>query len=657
MTKAQIAEALKQLLAKASDSYYNTDKYLKVKVASIPEEVADYLLNAYVAKGKLDMYEPINVRTFEFTDEEFDRLEKVVKVLDPKWERPTGAPIKNEKIKEELPIPIFSLNKVHGTDNSIHKFSIKYKGPYVVSDKLDGNSLEIVYEDGKPTAAYTRGDAYTGGNVSYLIPHMDIPKTIKAKQRLIIRFEGVMPEAEFKKWANKYKNARNLTSGVFNKHSAHEAIEDIHVIAHSLLEPASKSPSDSFIFLKSLGFKVVWHSKVQQITGSSLSALFRQRIEKSAYKIDGLVITQDKPHALVEGNPPYSVAFKEAGEDNFAETGVRGIEWNASKNGLLIPTVLLEPVTLEGVTVSRAAGFNAKYIVKNKVGKGAVVTIQRSGDVIPDIQEVIKPAVKADLPSRSEFGDYEWLKPKNTHFILTNPHENIDVAVRRMYTFLADGLHIEEIGAATVQKMYDHGITTIEDILDSTVDDFMGMGGVQKKSATKYYNEIQKRLHSVNFVDALANSGKLGPNVGSLKLQKIEDQIGLEKLAKLPLNQRLAAIVDLHSFQLKTAKPIAEKLPEAIKWLKSLGLTFVKPTKIKQVGNKLQGKGVVFTGFRDKAMEERIKAQGGLIQGSVNKDTVAVIASDPSDNKAKAAKARSLGIPVIGKLQFEKKYL
>ena len=341
MTEKQIADALKELIAKASAAYYNTDKYLKIKLASIPEEVQDYLVNADVRKGKLELYEALNLKAFEFTDEEFDRVERVVKYLDPAWERPVGAPVKNSKTKEELPIPIFGLNKVHAGDGSIKKWSTKYKGPYVVSDKLDGNSLEIVYEGGKPTAAYTRGDAYTGGNVSYLIPHMTIPKKIAYVQKLIVRFEGVMSEANFEKWSKKYKNARNMTSGVFNKLSAHEAIGDIAVIAHSVLFP-NNVPSKGFAFLEKLGFKVVEHTIVQQVSDSSLSALFKQRKAKSPYKIDGLVVVQDTKNQLVEGNPPYAIAFKEAADDNFAMVRVVGVEWQVSRHGLLKPVVVVE---------------------------------------------------------------------------------------------------------------------------------------------------------------------------------------------------------------------------------------------------------------------------------------------------------------------------
>lgn len=656
MNKKQIADALKELLAKASSSYYNTDKYLKVKVSGLPEEVADYLLNAYVTKGKVGMYEPINVRTFEFTDEEFDRVERVVQTLDPSWVKPVGAAVKNEKLKETLPIPIFSLNKVHGSDSSIPKFSAKYKGPYVVSDKLDGNSLEIVYENGKPTAAYTRGDAYVGGNVSYLIPHMSIPKTITVKHRLVIRFEAVMPESDFKKWASKYKNARNLTSGIFNKKSAHEALGDIHVIAHSLLEPHSKSPSDSFAFLATLGFDVVWHSKVQQITGSSLSTLFKQRTSKSRYKIDGLVVVQDKPHAFVEGNPPYAVAFKEASEENFAETKVLGIEWNASKHGYLIPTVLVQPVDLEGVTVSRATGFNAKYILDNKIGKGAIVSLIRSGDVIPDIQEVIKPALKPDLPNTAYFGDYS-LNKSGVHFVMHDTSKHDDVKIKAWHAFIADGLDIENVGQGTIARLYDAGFDSLDKILNATVEDFMEADGVQQRKAQNIYNSIQTKLHNADLVKVAANSGFFGRNVGDRKLAVVEEQLGLRSLAKLKPAVIESKIAELHGFTKVTAAPIADNLARFFKWVDTLPLRFVAPKKLKVTGSKFKDQVVVFTGFRNADWEQLIKAQGGKIGSGVNKTTTLVVAANPSEGHGKLQKANELGITVIGKTQFERKYV
>ena len=129
-----------------------------------------------------------------------------------------------------------------------------------------------------------------------------------------------------------------------------------------------------------------------------LSEYLKERRTKGNYVIDGVIVTDNGIHDRNEdSNPEYAFAFKDILEDQKAESKIIEIEWKVSKNGYLNPTVIIEPVSIGGVEIKRVTAHNAKYVVDNKLGKGALIEIIRSGDVIPYIQKVLKPASKIYL--------------------------------------------------------------------------------------------------------------------------------------------------------------------------------------------------------------------------------------------------------------------
>ena len=123
--------------------------------------------------------------------------------------------------------------------------------------------------------------------------------------------------------------------------------------------------------------------------------------EEYSYQLDGVVFTFPVEYRDLLGendhDPEWAVAIKFVPAE--VVTTVEGIEWNLSKRGEIIPTLLLKPVFLDGSTVSRASGYNAKYVIEKGIGKGALVSIAKAGDIIPEIQKVIAPSSEnAPLP-------------------------------------------------------------------------------------------------------------------------------------------------------------------------------------------------------------------------------------------------------------------
>lgn len=317
---------LKKLLEAAADKYYNTDKNLRVKTEQLPADIVSFL--------------GVNAAFVRITDPVYDALESELKRLDPTWKPSVGAPVKQSKTKIELPFRMPSLDKAHAGSTSVADFTKKNRGPYVVGDKLDGVSLELDNTSGTP-GLYTRGDGVIGQDVSFLLPHFNIPKLTK---KIAVRGEAIMEDSAFTElYGEEFKNARNLTSGILNKKGVHKAIKDVSFVVYELLYPRML-PSLGLEYLKRLGFNVVPHKVMGAVTDSQLSSILKLRRSKSKFSIDGLVIVQDKEHPVAEDNPSWAIAFKDNGQSDSALVRVVEIDWQVSRHGLLKPTLVVEPV-------------------------------------------------------------------------------------------------------------------------------------------------------------------------------------------------------------------------------------------------------------------------------------------------------------------------
>ncbi len=277
------------------------------------------------------------------SDEEFDKLEMQLRQVDPT--NPVldrhSTPI--DKGDHKLPVPLPSLNKIR-PDMGADKWLNRYLGPYTVSDKLDGLSAEIKYVPGKPTKAYSSGDdGVYGKDISHLLPYMGVP--LISKKDMVVRVELIMTRADFLKfWAGKFKNARNLATGIKNKTTGiHEAAKHYNAVALAMLEPRMK-PSVAFAQLQAMGFKVAPFKVFPSLTVAKLQELFAKRKKASPYDIDGLVIEQDVKTSAPRDYPEHQVAFKDVLQIDSAQARVVRVDWRMSRYGKLTPVVVVEQI-------------------------------------------------------------------------------------------------------------------------------------------------------------------------------------------------------------------------------------------------------------------------------------------------------------------------
>ena len=584
------------------------------------------------------------------SDDIFDIVKDYFQKKNPKHPvlKEIGAPTYGDKV--DLPFWMGSLDKIRDNESSLTKWKAKYPGKCVVSEKLDGNSALLVVKDGR-YKLYSRGDGNKGQDISHLLPLIQgIPKSLP--DSIAVRGELIIKKID---WLSKGKgaNARNAVAGVMHSKKPDPTLSSItRFVAYEQLYPRIKM-SDSLNALEEYKFKVV-KSKIfntSDLTMDSLSEYLVKRREKSLYDIDGIVIYHDGEHVAVKGkNPDYAFAFKSLLTHEEAEVVIKEVQWNVSKDGYIKPILIFDPVTIGGVSIQKATGFNAAFIEKNVIGPGSRITIIRSGDVIPHVHKILSKSA-SEKPSFPK--EYVW---NDTHVDILIKDKALDsnVMVKRLVYF-TKVLGMKGVGPGIVERLYSNGINTFKKFINVTVDDLLKMEGFQKKSAEKVVNEIQESVKKADCLTFMTASNLFGRSIAEKKLKLILEVFPEIPNGYKPTESELSKVSGIGEI---TAKQFLEGLPLFFEFMKELNKECKKVEVVeKVVGKSLEGLVVVFTGVRDKELEALIEAKGGKVGSSVSSKTKILVAKDPSDDSSKIKSAKELGIPVVTIDTFKKNYM
>lgn len=605
-----------------------------------------------------------------FSDDYYDALKARLRQLNPKhpFLKKVGAPPRGDKVK--LPYFLGSLDKIRDDPKHLVAFKKKYPGYYVASDKLDGVSALIVYQLNKNTAhMYSRGDGTYGQDISRLIHLLDsIPKVSSLAAaggtgEISVRGELILTRADWKKLEHKGANARNMVAGTVNaKNPDPDILRAMKFVAYELLAP-KELPSQAFQHLKQMGFMVPFTQRLSdtELTNEVLSRLLIERRTGSAFECDGIVVRHDAEHKYISGkNPGYAFAYKSILMHDEAEVIVQEVVWNISKDGFLKPTLVFDAVHIGGVKIQRATGFNAQFIEKHALGPGARVVIIRSGDVIPHVVRVVSGAASGK-PSFPEEVSYEWT---DTHVDIVAVGKKSDEQALRQLEFAVKQLEIKYLATGTLTKLYAAGIQDLAGIFHVREADLVKIEGIQAKMAKKLYDSIQVARAKASCIDYINATGMLGRGIGQRKLEALvvaypEILVG----TRIPTGAPLRSVEGMTG---KTVSGILERLPEVYSVLKTIDPNICTkkqvapgssppppvPAKLKT----LEGKQVVFTGFRNKEWEDLLEQAGCRVATGVSKKVAVVVAADPEESSSKLEKARDYGIPIQSKEAFARAY-
>ena len=603
-------------------------------------------------------------------DATYDLLIDFLRLREPKSKilKNIGAPIKS-KNKVKLDYHLGSMDKIKPADsNKFDSWIKKYKGPYNLSDKLDGVSALLVYKKNESIKLFTRGTATEGQDITVLIKYLNLPsfeeiKEYISKKKIVaddkdnlmaFRGELIINQKIFEKnWGNTLKNARNSVAGLVNsKNINSDLAKDTNLVLYEVVDPFLKI-DDQFKILNELGFKVVKNKTVTTISFEILSKYLRDRRSNGEYLIDGIIITDSKKHDRnTDGNPEYAFAFKDILEDQITQSTIIKIEWNISKNGYLNPTVIIEPVCIGGVEIKRVSAHNAKYVVDNKLGVGAKIEIIRSGDVIPYIQKVIKPATKIDLPK----GKWHWNETEVD--IISNDMESDELKIKNLQFFFST-LNTKGMGKKNVEKIYNSGLNTIDKILKAKESDLLKIEGFQEKTSSNLILAIKESLTNVNLAKLIAASNALGEGIGERRLKQVLDTYPnlITDYKKWSKKEFIDKIKELEGWEDKTSSILVNNFDEFIKFYNKIKsyITLEKKIEIKQ--SKLTGLTIVLSGFRDNDLQEKLESIGVKISSSVSKNTDYLVVKDQetiNEGTGKVQKAQDVGVKIITKEQLVK---
>jgi NAD-dependent DNA ligase len=601
---------------------------------------------------KMLNYANVHYRNLQpiMTDNQYDILEDYISDKYPKNEiiHKIGAPVERNKVT--LPYQMGSMDKIKPDTGALANWMAKYRGPYVLSCKLDGVS-GLYTTEGSAPKLYTRGDGKVGQDVSHLIPHLRLPKT----KGIVIRGEFIIPKAVFdSKYKTKFANPRNMVAGIINHKSINEAIKDLQFVAYEVIVPVKK-PSEQMEFLTTLDVEVVLWKTESAITNELLSETLVDWRKNYIYEIDGVIVTNDAKYTRKDGNPDHAFAFKMVLSDQVAEAKVVDVIWSPSKDGYLKPRVQIEPINLGGVRIEFATGFNGSFINDNKVGVGAVIELIRSGDVIPHIRKVTVPAEEAKMPSVP----FKW---NDTHVdVMLEDLDSNETVKEKNITGFFRGIGVEGLSSGNVARIIQAGYDTVPEIIKMDVNDLLQVEGFKDKTANKLYNGIKEKIDAASLITLMSASNVFGRGFSGKKTELIIEAYPDVLLSKESDAQKVAKISAIKGMAEKTSESFVERIPDFINFIKEAGLSkklAQEVTEKKQVdeSHPLFGKTIVMTGFRDTQIQEDIKNVGAKLGSSVSKNTFIVLVKNTDEDTGKAADARKLGVTLMTPEEFVKKY-
>ncbi len=635
------------------------------------------------------------------SDAEYDTLMNQLKALeaehpelltpDSPTQRVGGRPAEGfQKVAHSRPMlsldNAYNEEELRDWDRRVRELAGTLPIKYVAELKLDGLSLALHYEIAANGSAHlqrglTRGDGTIGEDVTTNVRTIrSVPlgiskeKLHKAEldsQSFEVRGEVVMPLASFKK-ANEERvaaglapaaNPRNFAAGTLRTLDTKAVAQRrLDFYAYFLILNGEYNPAGQQATLEtltSLGFRV----NQKHATFESVDAIltFLTDVEASreslGYEIDGVVIKVDaQPTQLRLGytgrHPRWATAYKFTARA--AITQVREIQVTVGRTGKLTPLAVLIPVIVGGVTVTNVGLFNADEVARLGIRAGSWVKVQRAGDVIPNIAEVIVDAEHPPSPEK------EFAMPTHCPSCGTLAEKaegevdtyciNIDCPARLWQSLLYFShrgvMNIEGLGESLAQQLLESGLVkSIADLYTLTEEQLLTLERMGKKSAQSILAEIEKSKQAglarvvmglgIPFVGE-RTAELLASEFGSIEALENATQEDLEKVQEV--GPKVAASVH-DFFQNEKNRALIARLAE-------LGLKLTAEKK--QRTTQLEGLTFVLTGTfptlsREEA-KEKIESAGGKVSGSVSKKTSYVVAGEAAGSKLDKAKELNIRI-------------
>jgi DNA ligase (NAD+) len=550
---------------------------------------------------------------------------------------------------------------------------------YVCELKIDGLKIVFTYEKGMLVTAATRGDGEVGENVTQNIRTIpSVPLSLTRPIDIIVEGEVWMSSKNLENLNKEqakagkplYANPRNVAAGSIRQLDPRiAAARKLDVFIYDVAKTSEEFPptqSEELEYLRTLGFKVNPHHEV--VSGIEGAIAFWEKWKAKGrhqeYWIDGVVIkVNERAYEEALGYtgkaPRFAIAFKFPAEE--VTTILEEISFQVGRTGVVTPVAHLRPVSVAGTTVSRATLHNEDEIRRLDVRIGDTVILRKAGDVIPEIVSVLAELrPKASTPFKwpthvaacGGDGAIERVPGQSAWRCVDRASQT---RFKRAFAYFISkkALDIDGVGVKVAELLIDEGLVqSFDDLFTLEEGDFLALPGFAELSSKNAFESIRKASKDVPLARLI--TGLSIDHVGEETARDLAQHFGtIAKLRAAPFDelQRINGIGDVVARSL--VDWFAEKKNAALLDRLLTHITLAKPEK-KSIAQKLSGMAFVFTGTMERMSreeaQEKVRALGGSVAGSVSKKTSYVVAG--SDAGAKLDKARALGVAVLSEADF-----
>ncbi len=630
------------------------------------------------------------------TDQEYDKyLRELIEIEEehPEWikeDSPTqhagGKVIEGfEKVTHKIPMmslsDVFSESEVIAFDERIKKEKITPE--YMCELKIDGLSVSLLYEKGKLVRAATRGDGTIGEDITHNAKTIKvIPLKLKEEVDIEVRGEIFMNKETLQKINEERKqrgepllqNCRNAAAGSIrqldSKVAAKRKLDNFIYHLPNPLDYGIHTHSEALDYMQKLGFKINPNNRLVKNINEVLDFIEQKSSERDSlpYDIDGIVIKvnnidDQKLLGSTAKYPKWATAYKFPAQEVL--TKLTDIIFTVGRTGQITPNAVLEPVIVQGSTISRATLHNEDYVKEKDLKIGDIVAIRKAGDVIPEVVEVKKerrtgeeeafqmitncPMCNSQLVKKEGQVDYYCPNRKC-------PARNIESLI---HFVSRDAMNIDGLGDRIMEDFYNfHFIATIADIysLKDHEKDLIRLEGYGEKSVANLLNAIENsKKNSLEKLIFGLGIPHVGAKTAKLLAKTYKNLTNLletteEELNEIPDIGEIIAKSIIDYFNDDHHKAIVLELID-------LGINTEYLGQEVEENVEFSGKSFVLTGsltiFTREEAKEKIESLGGKTVDSVSKKTSVVIVGEKPGSKYEKAKA--LGIPIWTEEEFKDK--
>lgn len=646
-------------------------------------------ITAYHAKRYYDDDSP------EISDFEYDMLMLELRNLEAKYPdtidkdsltQKVGGTVKEgfDKVEHEVPLlsllDIFNFEDLRSFDERTAKVAEENNTElkYVVETKIDGLSVSLEYKNGEFVRGATRGNGQVGEDITEnlkTIPH--IPKVLTEKVDIIVRGEVFISKEGFEKLNEEreileqplFANARNAAAGSLRQLDSKETAKrplDIYIFNVQKSDTIEfKSHYESLVYLEKLGFNVNPVKILCNNVDEAIEAINKigEDREDLSFGIDGAVIKVDDL-ALREvlganyKTPKWAIAYKYPPEQK--QTILKDIVCQVGRTGAITPMAILEPVKVAGSTISKTTLHNEDFIKEKDLMIGDTVVIQKAGDVIPEVVEVIKEKRNGSekpfaMPTKCPVCGADAVREDGEAVIRCIGIECQAKLFRSIWHFASrEAMNIKGLGYSIIEELLNRGlIKNISDLYTLTLDDVKTLKKDGKKFAQNLIDAINESKNNdlYRLINALGirHVGAKGAKSLAKSFKSMDKLMNATYFELLQVDDTgdITAQAIYEFFNQEQTRDLIQKLADA----------GVNMNALEEDGadDRFAGMTFVLTGALDKYTRDEagaiIEKFGGKVSGSVSKKTSYVLAGE--DAGSKLDKANSLGVPVISEADFD----